>query len=331
MTDKQPMIEVSGLSKSYGAIRALEDVTFEVRRGEVLGFLGPNGAGKTTTMKILTCFIAPTSGRAVVAGYDTGAEPLEVRRRVGYLPENAPLYREMRVREYLEFVGRVRGIAGADWKKAFERVVDVCGLGPVAEQEIRTLSKGFRQRAGLAQAMLHDPEILILDEPTSGLDPNQIAEIRELIKRLGRERTVVLSTHHLAEVQATAGRVIIIHHGRLVADGSPEQLESQRGGAIHQVVLAEPDGGLEAVREALGGIDGVAAVEPGEGANTGELALALRGEGDRDVRADIFRAVVERDWTLLGLARQQVDLESIFRRLTTEESPRGGEGKEGND
>jgi ABC-2 type transport system ATP-binding protein len=200
-------------------------------------------------------------------------------------------------------------------------VIDQCGLGEVVNQEIRTLSKGFRQRAGLAQAMIHDPAILILDEPTSGLDPNQIAEIRTLIRRIGEERTVILSTHNLAEVQMTAGRVVIIHQGRLVADGSLDELERQRGGAIYDVVIATPEGGFGAAEARLRTIDGVDQVAAAEAPSAAELHLAVRGSGEKDVRAEIFRAAVANGWTLLGLARKHVDLESIFKRLTTSDAP----------
>lgn len=328
MTTFENVIEVHDLAKSYGAIRALDGVSFGVRRGEVLGFLGPNGAGKTTTMKILTCFIAPTSGRAAVAGFDTFAHPLEVRRVIGYLPENAPLYSDMRVGEYLDFVGEIRGLAKAARRAAAGRVIEQCGLGDVVDQEIRTLSKGFRQRAGLAQAMIHDPAILILDEPTSGLDPNQIAEIRTLIKHVGKERTVILSTHHLAEVQMTADRVVIIHQGRLVADGSLDELERQRGGAIYDVAIAAQAGGLGAVEGALRAIEGVVEVAAANAEGGEELRVTVRGRGAADLRAEIFRAAVANGWTLLGLARKHVDLESIFRRLTTADEPGGSAGKE---
>jgi ABC-2 type transport system ATP-binding protein len=328
MTTAEKVIEVRDLAKSYGRIRALAGVTFDVRRGEVLGFLGPNGAGKTTTMKILTCFIAPTEGRATVAGFDIFKHPLEVRRVIGYLPENAPLYSDMRVSEYLDFVGEIRGLAKAARRGAADRVIDQCGLGDVVDQEIRTLSKGYRQRAGLAQAMIHDPAILILDEPTSGLDPNQIAEIRTLIRRIGQERTVILSTHHLAEVQMTANRVVIIHQGRLVADGSIEDLERQRGGAIYDVVVATPADGFGAVEGKLRGIDGIDHVAAGDAEGGAELHVQVRGSGEKDLRADIFRAAVANGWTLLGLARKHVDLESIFRRLTTDEPADGAAKRE---
>ena len=325
MSKKETMIEVKDLTKTYGGIRALDGVSFEVRRGEVLGFLGPNGAGKTTTMKILTCFIAPTSGRASVAGHDIFDAPLEVRRKVGYLPENAPHYADMRVAEYLDFVGEVRRMAKADRARAIERVVEECGLGEVVDQEIRTLSKGFRQRAGLAQAMIHDPQILILDEPTSGLDPNQIADIRDLIRSIGQERTVILSTHHLAEVQATAGRVLIVHRGRLVADGTPQELERKRGGIVYDVSI---QGGREAADKAqdvFGALAGIKGVEILSEA-PGEVSLAVKGEGEADLRAEVFRAAVDGGLVLLGLSMSQVELESIFRSLTREDENRGAKG-----
>lgn len=328
MTLQETVIETKGLTKSYGDVKALDDVSFQVRKGEVLGFLGPNGAGKTTTMKILTCFIAPTSGQAIVAGTDIFKDSLEIRRNVGYLPESAPLYMDMQVREYLDFVAEVRNIRGGDKAKARDHVVEVCGLKGVTYQEIRTLSKGYRQRVGLAQAMIHNPPILILDEPTSGLDPNQIVEIRELIKSLGRERTVILSTHNLSEVQATAGRVIIIHRGRLVADGSPEELESERGGARYNLVLAASDGvGGEKIKDVFGKLSGVREVElPGDASN-GEIDVIVRGRAETDLRADLFKAAVANDLVLLGLEHRQVDLESIFRRLTTTDSGAAGAGR----
>jgi ABC-2 type transport system ATP-binding protein len=311
------MIEVENVTKVYGEIRALDDVTFRVHRGEVLGFLGPNGAGKTTLMKILTCFIAPTKGRAKVAGIDVFGNTLDIRRKVGYLPENAPLYMDMQVGEFLDFVADVRDILSTEKKQAIERVVHTCGLSGVIGQEIRTLSKGYRQRVGLAQAMIHNPEILVLDEPGSGLDPNQIVEIRELIKSIGQERTVILSTHNLAEVQATAKRVVIIHEGRLVADGSPQELESNRGGARYDVVLGEANDKQDKVREVFMGIDGVREVALSEAGEEDELTVIVRGTGDKDVRSQIFRSVVNENWVLLGMGRKQVDLEAVFRRLTT--------------
>jgi ABC-2 type transport system ATP-binding protein len=321
MALQETMIETKNLTKTYGEVKALDDVSFHVRKGEVLGFLGPNGAGKTTTMKILTCFIAPTSGEALVAGTDIYKDSLEIRRNVGYLPESAPLYVDMKVNEYLDFVAEIRHISGQEKNKARDHVTEVCGLKEVVHREIRTLSKGYRQRVGLAQAMIHNPPILILDEPTSGLDPNQIVEIRELIKSIGKERTVILSTHNLSEVQATAGRVIIIHRGKLVADGSPEELESSRGGTRYNMVVAASNGNdNDKVKEVFKKISGVREVELPGGATNGELKVIVRGQAGADLRADLFHAAVESDLVLLGLEHKQVDLESIFRRLTTTES-----------
>ena len=227
MTDV--MIDARDLTKHYGAVTALKNATFQVHRGEVVGFLGPNGAGKTTTMKILTCFIAPSGGTAHVGGADIFEDPIAVREAIGYLPENTPLYREMLVLEYLEFVGKMRGLSGAGLQARLRRVAEETSLGEVIGKSIGELSKGFRQRVGLAQALIHEPPVLILDEPMSGLDPNQAAEIRELIREIGRERTVILSTHNLAEVQVTCGRVLIISEGEIVADDTPEELAARGG------------------------------------------------------------------------------------------------------
>jgi ABC-2 type transport system ATP-binding protein len=312
---QETMIEVKNLVKTYGGLRALDDVSFEVRKGEVLGFLGPNGAGKTTTMKILTCFVAPTSGTAKVAGISIVDDSLEIRRKVGYLPESAPLYVDMRVDEYLRFIAEIRNLSGEAMKKAQDRVVETCGLTGVTKREIRTLSKGYKQRVGLAQAMIHDPEVLILDEPTSGLDPNQIVDIRELIKSIGKERTVILSTHNLSEVQAAAGRVIIINTGKLVADGSPAELEADRGGARYDVQLALPGVDDTEIKKAFSSMEKVQQVEIGKREN-GEINIVVRSKGNADLRKDIFTAVVDRKWVLLGLERKQVDLEAVFRKLT---------------
>jgi len=321
MTAQETVIEVRNLTRMYGDLRAVDDVTFDVKRGEVLGFLGPNGAGKTTTMKILTCFISPTQGEVTIAGQSIYRDSLRIRQQVGYLPESAPLYVDMRVAEYLEFISDIRGIPSAEKGKAIDRVVETCGLGEVVKKEIRTLSKGYRQRVGLAQAMVHNPAVLILDEPTSGLDPNQIVEIRELIKSLGQERTVILSTHNLSEVQAAAQRVVIIHKGRLVADGSPEELESDRGGTRYDLTLARPESADQGIQDAFMTVDGIKEVEIVSSRRDDELKIVIRGQGEKDVRADLFRTVVSNNWVMLGLGQKQVDLESIFRRLTTTKTP----------
>ena len=213
------MIEVKGISKRFGPTTAVDNISFSIAKGEVVGFLGPNGAGKTTTMRILTCFLPADAGEAKVAGFDVLEQSMAVRSRIGYLPESAPLYLDMRVSEFLDYIGAIRGLHGADRTAAINRMIEVCGLSGVMLKQIGELSKGYRQRVGLAQAMIHNPEILVLDEPTSGLDPNQIREIRDLIKTLGKEKTVILSTHILPEVEATCSRVMIINRGKIVADG----------------------------------------------------------------------------------------------------------------
>jgi len=303
------LIRAEGVTKVYGETRAVDGISFEIRRGEVLGFLGPNGAGKTTTMKMLTCFSAPTAGRAFVAGRDVFTDSLEVRKRIGYLPEDNPLYPDMTPLEYLEFVATVREIPAASRRERIATIARRCGLEDVLGKPIAELSKGFRQRVGLAQALVHDPEILILDEPTSGLDPNQIAEIRALIRDISRDKTIILSTHILPEVQATCGRVIIIHDGKLVADGSPEELGRAEQGNRYVLVLEGPPPDAQ---EHLRQLDGVTAVHEEGG------SLRITGRSDADLRAPLFRCAVERGWTLLELRREAVSLEDAFRKITME-------------
>jgi len=312
------MIEVEGLTKDYGSTRAVDQVTFNVRKGEVLGFLGPNGAGKSTTMKMLTCYLAPTAGRARVAGFDVFDQSLEVRRRIGYLPEDTPIYRDMTVLEYLEFAADLRQMDRAKSSGRIKEIGGRCGLVEVAGKLVGELSKGFRQRLGLAQAMLHDPDILILDEPTSGLDPNQIVEIRSLIKEIGQEKTVILSTHILPEVQATCSRIVIISGGKLVADGTPQDLRQRERGSRYRVSVEKNGAAPEAVRDRLAGLAGVARCEavPGE---TGTISFAIDAAASADLRKSIFRAAVDNQWTLLELARESASLEDVFRHLTTGE------------
>ena len=312
------MIEVESLTKDYGYTRAVDKVSFSVRRGEVLGFLGPNGAGKSTTMKILTCFLAPTAGRAVVAGHDVFDDSLEVRKRVGYLPEDTPIYRDMTVVEFLQFAAEMRGM---DRDKVDGRIKEIgtrCGLGDVAGKLVGELSKGFRQRVGLAQAILHDPDIVILDEPTSGLDPNQIVEIRSLIKEIGREKTVILSTHILPEVQATCSRVVIISGGKLVADGTPNELRARERGGRYRVVVESNGVPKDAIRDRLASLAGVTRCEA-IAAEDGSHAFAIDAGGASDLRKPIFRAAVDNRWTLLELGRESASLEDVFRNLTTGE------------
>jgi len=315
------MIEALNLTKRYGAVKALDDVSFEVKRGEVLGFLGPNGAGKTTTMKILTCFIAPTEGTARVNGIDVFEDSIGVRQAIGYLPESTPLYTEMMVSACLDFAARMRGFRGGDISKRIEAVVDQAALGSVFQQEIRALSKGYRQRVGIAQALIHEPPLLILDEPLSGLDPNQAAEMRQLITHLGKERTVILSTHNLAEVQTTCSRVLIIASGRLVADDTPDELRERAGKpAFEASFLAEGEAGKKA-RDTLGALPGVAEVKKLD-QTSGEVRFLVTGRGSDDLRAAIFRAAVAADLVLVGLERRGENLEDVFRDLTTGDAPK---------
>jgi ABC-2 type transport system ATP-binding protein len=306
------MIEVRGLVKRYGPTVAVAGIDFKIETGEIVGLLGPNGAGKSTTIKVLTTYLAPSEGTAVVAGFDVRKDPLEVRRRLGYLPENAPLYEEMRVRDFLGFIMEARGIPGAQRSAALDRIVAQTAIGSVLKKAIGELSKGYRQRVGLAQAMVHDPEILILDEPTSGLDPNQIVEIRNLIKEIGKRKTVVLSTHILAEVEAGCDRVIIIHRGRVAADGRIQDLERRESGAI-RVRSPEP---REKILPVLERIPGVSSVDSAGGAGTPFYLLRCQGNGAAGEA--VFRAARDAGLVLSEIASEHRTLEDIFQDLTKE-------------
>ena len=312
------MIQVENLTKVYGATRAVDDVTFNVRKGEVLGFLGPNGAGKSTTMKVLTCYLAPTAGRAKVAGFDVFDNSLEVRKHLGYLPEDTPLYKDMTVLEYLQFAAAMRGMASDRSEKRIKEIGGRCGLHEVAGKLVGELSRGYRQRVGLAQAMLDDPDLLILDEPTSGLDPNQIVEIRQLIKEVGKEKTVILSTHILPEVQATCSRILIISSGKLVADGSPDELRAREKASRYRLVVEANGATADAVKARLASIKGVSRCETVLGEDAAH-AFSLDAAGDEDLRKILFRAAVDNKWTLLELHREAASLETVFRNLTTRE------------
>ncbi|HEB52740.1 MAG TPA: ATP-binding cassette domain-containing protein [bacterium] len=311
------MIEVERLEKTYGFARALTGISFSVRKGEVVGFLGPNGAGKSTTMKILTGYLLPTAGRASVDGLDCVRHSRAVRARIGYLPESTPLYQEMRVDDYLGFVADIRGVAARDRKRAIARSVDLCGLERVTGKNIVELSKGYKQRVGLAQAIVHEPPVLILDEPTSGLDPNQIIEVRNLIERLGEEHTVVLSTHYLQEVEKSCTRVIIVDRGEIVADGTREELIASRppGGVLLRVRGPE-DAVVGQLRELLPA-SGAVEVLHREGA-VADYRVAV---ADRSAPLDeaLARLVVKNGWDLLSLQRELPSLEDVFRDLTTGE------------
>ena len=310
-------IEVQQLEKHYGEHRALKGIDFKVDDGEVVGFLGPNGAGKSTAMKIITGYLAPTAGRALVRGIDVLDDPIEAQRRIGYLPEHAPVYLDMRVRDYLQYIGRVRNLGRSELVRAIERVAEQCGIRPRLGQQVGDLSKGYRQRVGLAQALLHSPEILILDEPTTGLDPNQIVEIRNLIREIGRQKTVILSTHILSEVQATCDRVIIINRGQLVADGATDEVTARtQGGQLLHVLLApgRVDPTAAAVRAQLATIPGVDRVTPVEAADRRHHAFELLAR--TDVRRAVFAMAVDQGLDLLELAPEKTNLEEVFRRLT---------------
>ncbi len=305
------MIQVENLSKYFGDTTAIEDVSFTVEKGEVLGFLGPNGAGKTTTMRILTGFLPPNAGTAKVAGFDVFSESLEVRRRIGYLPETVPLYPEMTVRDYLNFVATVRGVERGELKTRVDTAMGECRVEDHADVLIGKLSKGYRQRVGLAQALVHAPEVLILDEPTVGLDPRQIIEVRELIRSLGGERTIILSTHILPEVEQTCQRVLIINEGHIVAEDTPDRLTARlKGGERIHLQVAPP---TDDVAERLRRVEGVTTIEPlDDGRYEVECALGA------DRRADIARAIVEGGWDLLEMRPVGMSLEEIFLKLTTE-------------
>jgi ABC-2 type transport system ATP-binding protein len=300
-------IKVENIIKTYGAQQALGGVSFEVATGSVVGFLGPNGAGKSTMMKILTCFIPQTSGKAWVSGFDVEEDSLKVRQQVGYLPESNPLYHDMYVKEYLEFIGGIHKLKGL--KQRVKEMISITGLELEQAKKIGALSKGYKQRVGLAQAMIHDPQVLILDEPTSGLDPNQLVEIRNLIKTIGKEKTVMLSTHIMQEVEAMCDRVIIINRGKIVTDQQTEEL--QKGDINKQVITVEFD--KETNRNALRKIDGVEEAHHVKGTTWKILA-----SGKVDIRPSIFQYAVEHKLTVLTLQKEEVKLEDVFKELTKE-------------
>ncbi len=300
-------IEIKNLTKLYGAQAAVNNVSFTVSSGEIVGFLGPNGAGKSTTMKIATCFLPPSSGTVLVNGHDVLDEPTQVRRLVGYLPEHNPLYLDMYVREYLEFVGQLHGLGGSHLQNRIGEMISLCGLNRERHKKIGALSKGYRQRVGLAQALIHDPQVLILDEPTTGLDPNQIVEIRQLIKDVGQAKTVLFSTHIMQEVSALCDRVLIINQGKLVADSPVANL--QKLGRKETRILAEFE--AEVNPEPLLSLPGVQRVEP-----AGALKYRIIAEGKTDLRSAIFRLASDHGWPLVGLQQEENSLEKLFQDLT---------------
>jgi ABC-2 type transport system ATP-binding protein len=314
------VIEVQHLTKRYGRLTAVEDVSFRVERGEILGFLGPNGAGKTTTMRVLTGYMPATEGKAVVAGFDVFEQPVEAKRRTGYLPETPPLYPDMNVAEYLTFVAKIKGVPSAERRQRVKTVMERTRVDDMAKRQCAKLSKGYRQRVGLAQALIHNPDVLILDEPTAGLDPKQIIETRQLINELAGDHTIILSTHILPEVSQTCQRVVIINKGRVVAVDTPDNLTMRLRGS--ETMYVQVDAGGVDLTETLGRIPGVMRVAVSD-RRDGGTGYEVESERGRDIRRELARAVVTGGWGLMELRPLRMSLEDIFLSLTTEETPAG--------
>lgn len=316
------MIHVESLTKNYGNVTAIDSIGFQIDKGEIVGFLGPNGAGKTTTMRILTCFMPATSGKATVAGYDVFKQSLDVRRHIGYLPENVPLYVEMTVTAYLRYVTKIKGVPRSQRASRIDHVLQACGLPHMRHRVIGHLSKGYRQRVGLAQALVHDPDVLIMDEPTSGLDPRQRVEIRELIRELGREHTVILSTHILPEASQTCERILVINEGQMVGDLRLEDGQVQTGAApddVMDTLRVEVRNVGEGLADRLREIAEVATVREHSGIQEGERTFEIRHVPGVDIRPDVARVVVAEDADLLELRQVSQSLEEVFLRLTSGE------------
>jgi ABC-2 type transport system ATP-binding protein len=308
------MISVSNLSKNFGEVKAVKNISFSVNKGEITGLLGPNGAGKTTTLRMLTCYLKPTSGTISVEGFNANDNPDEIRNIIGYLPESAPIYGDMIVYDYLDYIGRIRNIES---KSRIKDIAHICGLNEMMHKNVSELSKGYKQRVGLAHAMLSDPQILILDEPTSGLDPNQIIEIRKLIKEIGKEKTVILSTHILSEVEATCDRVIIIDKGDIVADNQTSELTSSKGGE-NQISIKVGKTGNSALGSALRNIMGVKNVSIHDDK---DLTSAIITSGaNEEIRPDVFKTIGEKGWILYEMIKESRSLENVFRELTRGDS-----------
>lgn len=309
------MIEVKNLTKRYGPTVAVDNVSFSAKSGEVLGFLGPNGAGKTTTMRVLTCYLSADEGNATVDGYDVFDQSVEVRKRIGYLPESAPLYTDMGVIDYLKFIAQVRDIPKSQRQQRTKEVIDICGLESVIQKDVGELSKGYRQRLGLAQSLIHDPPILIMDEPTSGLDPNQIIEIRNLIKEIGKEKMIIFSTHILPEVSATCSRILIINNGKIVANGSPESLADRaKGGQVVDITIRGPSDEIESKLQDLNFVNEFDRVNTVDGL----FSYRIASEKGSNPAEELFQLVVQNGWSLTELRQESVSLEDVFRELTGE-------------
>jgi len=312
------VIEVQHLTKRYGPVTAVDDVSFTVERGEILGFLGPNGAGKTTTMRVLTGYMPPTGGKAIVAGYDVLEQPLEAKRRTGYLPETPPLYPEMTVREYLTFVSKIKGVPRGERKARVDEMMRKTHVDDMANRHCGKLSKGYRQRVGLAQALMHNPDVLILDEPTAGLDPKQIIETRQLIRGLAGDHTIILSTHILPEVSQTCQRVVIINRGKVVAVDTPDNLTSRLRGSETMYLQVDAAGAdAESILQRVSGVTRVSVADTKQQV----IGYEVDSEAGRDVRRELAAAVVSRGWGLLEMRPMRMSLEEIFLHVTTEEAP----------
>lgn len=301
-------LQVKSLTKIYGQQKAVDNISFEIKEGEIVGFLGPNGAGKSTTMKIATSFLPPTSGEVYVSGFDTTSQPLEVKKSIGYLPEHNPLYLDLYVHEYLQFIGSLYGLKGSQLKARIAEIVELCGLTKEQNKKIEALSKGYRQRVGLAQALIHDPKVLILDEPTTGLDPNQILEIRKLIKDVSKNKTVLFSTHIMQEVQALCDRAIVINKGMIVADDRVDDLLRRRGDSASVVV--EFEGGVS-----ISDLQQMHNVK--EVISLGDSKFRVVASSGADLRPELFRFAADKNLSLVGLKQEESSLESIFKDLTT--------------
>jgi ABC-2 type transport system ATP-binding protein len=308
------MIKIENLTKYYGDFKAVDNISFTVNDGEILGFLGPNGAGKTTTLKMLTCFMPPSQGRILFNNLDVNEHSMEIRKMIGYLPENAPLYEYMSVQEYLDYICDMREITGQKRKERMDAMIDTCGLAKMIGKDIGDLSKGYRQRVGIAQAMIHEPEILILDEPTVGLDPNQIVEIRNLIKQVGQKKTVILSTHILSEVEATCNRVVIISSGEIVADGTTESLQEKMAG--QSSLTLEIKGNTAEMADVYSSINGVEKIISISSSGDKTSCIELAVKQGFDIREDVFRTTVEKGWVIYEMRQHKTNLEEVFRQLT---------------
>lgn len=308
------MIEIKDLVKKFDQTIILDNLNFSVKKGEILGFLGPNGAGKSTTMKIITSFWSPTSGTVKIDGLDVTENSLETRAKIGYLPENVPLYEEMRVYEYLKFIAEIRKIEKASINERIKEVIEACGLQKVVRKPIEELSKGYKQRVGLAQSIIHHPDILILDEPTTGLDPNQIVEIRDLIKKIGKEKTVIFSTHILSEVSATCDRVIIINGGKIVAEGSPDDLIKKA--AQKEIIYAKIKGDKDLVLDKISKLENIEKIEVKDQESENIYGYEIQPLPGEDLRGALTTMVVNSGWVILELSSKKVSLEDVFRELT---------------